>query len=67
MNIILKKELILLDIDVKDKLDVLEIMADNLHRLGYVKDTYKKAVIEREKVFATGLPTLIGGVCYTAY
>ena len=37
-------------------------MADNLHRLGYVKDTYKKAVIEREKVFATGLPTLIGGV-----
>ena len=50
MNIILKKELILLDIDVKDKLDVLEIMADNLHRLGYVKDTYKKAVIEREKV-----------------
>ena len=57
MNIILKKELILLDIDVKDKLDVLEIMADNLHRLGYVKDTYKKAVIEREKVFATGLPT----------
>ena len=62
MNIILKKELILLDIDVKDKLDVLEIMADNLHRLGYVKDTYKKAVIEREKVFATGLPTLIGGV-----
>lgn len=62
MNIILKKELILLDIDVKDKLDVLEIMADNLHQLGYVKDTYKKAVIEREKVFATGLPTLIGGV-----
>lgn len=67
MNIILKKELILLDIDVKDKLDVLEIMADNLHRLGYVKDTYKKAVIEREKVFATGLPTLIGGVAIPAY
>ena len=66
MNIILKRELILLDIDVNDKLDVLEVMADNLHQLGYVKDTYKKAVIEREKVFATGLkrklPTLIGGV-----
>ena len=47
MNIILKRELILLDIDVNDKLDVLEVMADNLHQLGYVKDTYKKAVIER--------------------
>ena len=49
MNIILKKELILLDIDVKDKLDVLEIMADNLHRLGYVKDTYKKLLLKEKK------------------
>ena len=49
MNIILKKELILLDIDVKDKLDVLEIMADNLHRLGYVKIRIKKLLLKEKK------------------
>lgn len=62
MDIVLKNELILLDINVKDRFELLAKVADNLHQLGYVKESYKKAVIEREKVFATGLPTLIGGV-----
>lgn len=62
MDITLKNELILLDMEAESQFDLLEKVADNLYQLGYVKDTYKKAVVEREKVFATGLPTLMGGV-----
>ncbi|HIX84571.1 MAG TPA: PTS sugar transporter subunit IIA [Candidatus Megamonas gallistercoris] len=62
MDITLKNELILLDVEAQNQFNLLEKVAENLHQLGYVKDTYKNAVIEREKVFATGLPTLMGGV-----
>lgn len=62
MDIQLNSNLVLLDIDVKDKWELLEITAENFYKNGYVKDTYKDAVIAREKVFATGLPTLVGGV-----
>lgn len=62
MNITLENELILLDIKAENQFELLEKVADNLYQLGYVKESYKNAVIEREKVFATGLPTLMGGV-----
>ncbi len=62
MEIALEQELILFDVEAKDQFDALGKLADNLQQHGYVKDTYKEAVIAREKVFATGLPTLIGGV-----
>ena len=62
MNISFNDALIMLNLDVNDKFELLSKVADNLHSLGYVKETYKNAVIEREKIFATGLPTLLGGV-----
>lgn len=62
MNITLENELILLDIKAENQFELLEKVADNLYQLGYVKESYKNAVIEREKIFATGLPTLMGGV-----
>lgn len=62
MNITLKNELILLDVKAENQFELLEKVADNLYQLGYVKKSYKNAVIEREKIFATGLPTLMGGV-----
>lgn len=62
MQIILKNELILLDLEAVDKEAVLQYMADNLCQLGFVKESYAAAVIEREKRFATGLPSLNGGV-----
>ena len=62
MDITLKNELILLDVEAENQFNLLEKVADNLHQLGYVKDTYKNAVSETEKVFATALPTLMGGV-----
>lgn len=62
MDVTLKEELVLLDVEASDRYELLEKAAKRLYDEGFVKETYKHAVIEREKVFATGLPTLIGGV-----
>lgn len=62
MDIELKGEFILLDVTAQDKFELLKKLSNNLYKLGYVKSSYENAVIEREKVFATGLPTLMGGV-----
>lgn len=62
MDIELKGEFILLDVTAKDKFELLKELSNNLYKLGYVKNSYEQAVIEREKVFATGLPTIMGGV-----
>ena len=62
MDVTLKEELVLLDVEAEDRFELLGKAADRLKEEGYVKDSYKDAVIAREKVFATGLPTLIGGV-----
>ncbi len=62
MESTIQQELVLLNVEAKDKFDLLEQLACHLQKLGYVKDSYKEAVIAREKVFATGLPTVAGGV-----
>lgn len=48
---------ILINLKASNKDEVLSEMSDLLFKNGFVKDTYKKAVIEREHEFATGLPT----------
>lgn len=62
MDVKLTEELVLLKIDAKDREDALTQVANNLYAQGCVKETYKDAVIARERVFATGLPTVGGGV-----
>lgn len=61
-EITLDEKLVLLDIEGKDKLEIISKMANNMENLGYVKPSYEGAVIAREKVFATGLPTASYGV-----
>ncbi len=41
--------------NVKTREEALAYLADKLYEKGIVKDTYKEAVIEREKIFPTGL------------
>lgn len=57
----MNEELILLDVAAASQYELLGTVADNLRQQGFVKDSYKEAVIAREKVFATGLPTMDGG------
>ncbi|MDD3185088.1 MAG: PTS sugar transporter subunit IIA [Anaerostipes sp.] len=49
------KELIQLDMEVVDQKDFFEKMADKLETLGYVKSTFKNAIMEREAEFPTAL------------
>lgn len=61
MDVALNEDLVLMEVDAKDKFDLLRQAAQCLQTHGYVKESYADAVIEREKVFATGLPTVMGG------
>ncbi|BAK93755.1 MAG: PTS sugar transporter subunit IIA [Tetragenococcus halophilus] len=51
----LSEHLILLNLEAKNQEDALSKMAENLASFGFVKSTYKRAIIEREKTFPTGL------------
>jgi PTS system galactitol-specific IIA component len=62
MEITIDENLIILGLDASKNEDVLAQMAQTLHQQGYVKESYKDAVISRERVFATGLPTESYGV-----
>ena len=62
MKIKIDEDLILLDLPADSKEEVLGEMADVLNHQGFVKESYKAAVIAREKIFATGLPTASCGV-----
>ncbi|MGZ1535166.1 PTS sugar transporter subunit IIA [Staphylococcus argenteus] len=54
---LIHEENIILNLSATDKESVLSQMSDVLYQNGVVKSTFKDAVIEREKEFATGLPT----------
>ena len=62
MDVALTEELVLLDVEARDNLDLLRQAAQRLYEQGYVKESYADAVVAQEKVFATGLPTVMGGV-----
>ncbi|WP_298592139.1 PTS sugar transporter subunit IIA [uncultured Mitsuokella sp.] len=62
MEVAVSRDLVLLDVKAKDKFDLLMQVANRLEEKGFVKASYKDAVIAREKIFATGLPTVMGGV-----
>ncbi|SCL92563.1 MULTISPECIES: PTS sugar transporter subunit IIA [Tissierellales] len=54
----IKKELIYLDTKAKNKEELLSKLSDILYEKGYVKESFKQAIIDREKIYPTGLPTL---------
>lgn len=57
----MNSDLIALNLEVKDKEEVIKELGMRMHRNGYVKDTYIDAVLEREKTLPTGLD--IGEMC----
>ncbi|WP_461207527.1 PTS sugar transporter subunit IIA [Clostridium sp. DL1XJH146] len=56
-NSLLDEKLILLNTKVKDKFEALDNLSNLLYKEGYVKKSYMEAIKEREKNFATALPT----------
>ena len=53
---LLDEELVILDADVKTAEDCIRLGGTIFYEKGYVKDGYTQAVIDREKVYPTGLP-----------
>lgn len=54
---LLDRDLVMLNLEANTQTEALEKLAARLFEVGYVKETYAKAILEREKVFPTGLPT----------
>ena len=54
----LDRELIFLNFEADDREDLLSRLSDILYEKGYENESFKQAILEREKVFPTGLPTL---------
>jgi len=54
---IIDPSLMEIDMDLDTKEDVLQKMASNLVREGYVNETYIEAILKREKAFPTGIST----------
>lgn len=50
-----KEDLIFLDFEAEDKVDLITKMASFIEEKGYVKETFKDAILNREEVFPTGL------------
>jgi PTS system galactitol-specific IIA component len=55
----LSKELILVGLEVATAREAIRLLADSLHSKGYVKDTFVEAVLKREELYPTGIPTEI--------
>lgn len=54
---IIHKNLVFPNKKFKNSQDALTFLAIEVEKAGYARSTYKDAVIEREKIFPTGLPT----------
>ncbi|MEM0003876.1 MAG: PTS sugar transporter subunit IIA [Desulfurococcaceae archaeon] len=48
-------DIFVLNVNASDRYELLYSLAKKLHELGYVKDTYLKALINREENYPTGL------------
>ena len=57
----IRPELVRIGVQVDDRVQIISELADLLCDLGYVKETFRDAVLARENEFPTGLPT--GDIC----
>lgn len=51
----IQKDLIFASVNAATKEEIISLLADKLLKMGKVKDTYKDAVLAREKSYPTGL------------
>jgi PTS system galactitol-specific IIA component len=54
---LLRQDLIVRDLEATSDQDAIKKLSTFLHEKGLVKESYIQAIMDREKVFSTGLPT----------
>lgn len=52
---LIKEDLILIDLKAEDKFELINILYTKLHDKGYVGESYLKGILEREKLYPTGI------------
>ena len=57
INVVVTKELVFPQVEASTKEEVISLLANALEKQGFVKDTYKDAILTREKEYPTGLPS----------
>ncbi|MTB64749.1 PTS sugar transporter subunit IIA [Streptococcus sp. zg-86] len=57
LEVIVDKSLFFSDLKCKTKEEVISFLAEELTKKGFVKESYKTALLEREGVYPTGLPS----------
>lgn len=58
LNLEFSEKNIFIDLEFENKEDVLTFLTEELTKQGYVQAAFKEAVLEREKIYPTGLPSL---------
>jgi PTS system galactitol-specific IIA component len=58
MKLTLDENLVFIDLDFENKEDVLNFLSNKLVEQDYVKPGYPQAIIDREELYPTGLPSL---------
>ncbi|MGK7379247.1 PTS sugar transporter subunit IIA [Planococcus sp. 1R117A] len=58
----LDEELVIIEMEANSKEEVLTILGNQLLKKGFVKENFVESILEREKTFPTGLPTVPFGV-----
>lgn len=53
---LIREELIFPNLEAQDNLDAVGQLADQLKARGFVRDTFKAAVLKREQIYPSGLP-----------
>src|SRR5699024_2253362 len=56
-TLIFDEDNIQVDLEIEYQYEALTYMANNLYERNLVKESFKQAIISREKEFPTGLPT----------
>lgn len=59
---LISEKLVLINIEATSSIHAIELVANHLNKGGYVTNGYKEAVINREKLYPTGLQTLSEGI-----
>jgi PTS system galactitol-specific IIA component len=54
---LLDEDLIFFDVEANNWQEIFKYLSDYLLKKGYVKESFYNALVEREKLFPTGLPT----------
>lgn len=59
---LLEKDLIFTEQNFNNRMEIFEFLNEKLIKLGYVKDSFLKGLVDREKNYPTGLKTSVCGI-----